>query len=236
MRVVNFEDQGPGAEVADLVFNALYPPSIPLDHVRSGAEVFCLRDEFLHVPGKRRDDTGIRNLLITFGGVDDSGLATRVLASVLPLCREHGVSVTVISGPGCRSGDALDRIRKEADPVDVQLVAATGVISEYMIAADAAVSSAGRTALELASLGVPTITIAQNERETHHTIISAENGFICLGPQQGVSDAQIAAAFERIVSTPSLRQTMVARMRALRLHEGTERVASAIRTLLRQEP
>lgn len=46
VRTVNFEDEGPGSLLADLVVNALYEEKRDDPHFCPGARYFCLRDEF----------------------------------------------------------------------------------------------------------------------------------------------------------------------------------------------
>ena len=52
---------------------------------------------------------------------------------------------------------------------------------ELMTNCDIAITSRGRTGYELAMLGIPTIAMAQNEREERHTFVSNENGFTYIG-------------------------------------------------------
>ena len=52
---------------------------------------------------------------------------------------------------------------------------------ELMTKCDVAVTSRGRTGYELAILGIPTIAMAQNEREEQHGFVSNENGFTYIG-------------------------------------------------------
>ena len=52
---------------------------------------------------------------------------------------------------------------------------------KLMASCDVAVTSRGRTAYELALLGIPSMVMAQNAREEAHGFINHENGFIYLG-------------------------------------------------------
>ncbi|MFR3925625.1 MAG: hypothetical protein ACLTXI_10635 [Collinsella sp.] len=61
-------------------------------------------------------------------------------------------------------------------------------MSDHMRKADMALSSQGRTTFELACMGVPTIVLAENEREQLHTFAQMDNGFINLGLGSEVSD------------------------------------------------
>ena len=57
-----------------------------------------------------------------------------------------------------------------------------------MLEADLIFTSAGRTTYEVASIGVPTIVLAQNDRELTHFFASSEFGFINLGLGYNVSN------------------------------------------------
>ena len=94
--------------------------------------------------------------------------------------------------------------------------------------ADLAISSQGRTTFELASMGVPTIVLAQNKREQLHTFAQMDNGFINLGLGGEVSDEDIAAAVEWIISSKSIRSEMHRLMLANDLKSGIRRVKRII--------
>ena len=52
---------------------------------------------------------------------------------------------------------------------------------ELMSQCDIAITSRGRTGYELSMLGIPSIVMAQNEREQRHDFVSNENGFSYIG-------------------------------------------------------
>jgi len=233
MAVVNFEDMGLGAEVADLVFNALYPHQLPNDHIFVGPRYFCLRDEFLHLP-ERNEKAGVRRVLITFGGVDEGNLTTRVLAAVGRELLEAGINVDVVLGPGFAHHHELQAVADRLDSENLSVIPATQRISDYMLAADLAITSAGRTVLELASLSVPIIAICQNDRETTHSFASSENGIINLGLRHAVTDGKIAEVTQKVVTDGELRSAMRRKLSRLNLAGGKKRVVGHIVSLLRE--
>ena len=99
--------------------------------------------------------------------------------------------------------------------------------------ADIAIVSAGRTVFELASLEVPTIVIAQNLRETHHTFASSSNGFINLGLRTQIDDQTISEVLLKVINDKKLRKTMTEKMRLLDLTYGKKRVVEKINAFLR---
>ena len=52
---------------------------------------------------------------------------------------------------------------------------------ELMTSCDVGITSRGRTGYELAILGIPSISMAQNEREEKHGFVCNENGFTYIG-------------------------------------------------------
>jgi predicted glycosyltransferase len=52
---------------------------------------------------------------------------------------------------------------------------------ELMSSCDVGVTSRGRTGYELAILGIPSISMAQNQREEKHGFVCNENGFSYIG-------------------------------------------------------
>ncbi|MDK6814897.1 hypothetical protein QP363_13080, partial [Corynebacterium sp. UMB6689] len=81
-------------------------------------------------------------------------------------------------------------------------------MSDYMNKSDIAVSSQGRTMLELAAMGVPTILLAQNERELTHEFGYLSNGFMNLGLGQAIDSQSIGRTLNWLIETPQIRQQM----------------------------
>jgi spore coat polysaccharide biosynthesis predicted glycosyltransferase SpsG len=126
----------------------------------------------------------------------------------------------------------LEKLAETLDPGWITIVRSTRKISEYMNSADLAVTSAGRTVFELASLEVPTLVICQNSREVTHRFASSENGIINLGLRTQIDDPAIARTLVQVVKEEALRKTMVEKMKALDLRSGKDRVIEKINALL----
>ena len=230
--VVAFEDLGPGAAEADLVINALYPhPSVPDDRVKSGPDFFCLRDEFLHAPRPGFRETAER-LLITFGGVDEANLTLRALRVACAVGRQSNIQIDVVVGPGYQHLSELELSAKELGPEKVRVIADTRRISDYMTQADVAITSGGRTVLELVALAIPTIVICQNAREVTHLSADSRLGVRNLGIHSEVTEEALRLTLEEVLEGPSVRLAMVERMKQIDLRAGTRRVTQAINELL----
>ena len=98
-----------------------------------------------------------------------------------------------------------------------------------MFKADIIFTSAGRTMYEIASLGVPTICLCQNEREVTHVFGSKKNGFINLDLGINVSTEKIIDTFINLVNDYDFRVEMNKKMLSIDLKSGFENVSSIIR-------
>lgn len=194
IRCVNFEDEGPGAALANLVINALYEARLDSSRVRCGPEYFCLRDEF--VQAKRNPlRSQVRTLLISFGGTDQHNATLRVLNIVAPICLAYGISVRIVAGPGYAHKVALEkRIMQLENPL-ITFTWATNIMSRMMEGADLAICSAGRTVYELAHMRVPALVLATHEREGRHTFARPRHGFAFVGIMNKVTDLRIRNMF-----------------------------------------
>lgn len=194
LRCVNFEDEGPGAPLAQLVINALYEnPHCPAPFC-CGPRYFCLRDEFASAP-RNPLRPQVSTLLISFGGTDQRNATLRILNLVESICRAYGIAIRIVAGPGYAHKDALEkRIDELANPL-ITFTWATNIMSRMMEGADLAICSAGRTVYELAHMRVPAIVLATHEREARHTFARPRHGFVFAGIMDAVSDVKLRNLF-----------------------------------------
>lgn len=230
-RVVNFEDNGPGAELADLVFNALYEdgPS-PRPNLRAGHQYFCLRDEF-DSARRRPPAPEVREVLITFGGTDPNDFTRQTLETLLPLARARGIGLNIVAGPGYQHKAALlARLEELGDP-SLSFSDGTRVISSMMERADLAISSAGRTVLELVHMRKPCIIMSHHAREHSHSFARPVNGVVYLGVMDPFKAAKLRRVFLAMLGQ-GLRQKFYERMTRFDFSENKQRVLSEIWSLL----
>lgn len=225
IKVANFEDLGSGAACADLVINAIYPEKQVLPNHYFGHDYFILRDEFLYTPPKTITHE-LREVLITFGGVDPNNYTKKCIEAIYPYCQKHAIKITVVAGFGYRCYESIEGFE------GVEICRNVPNISYYIARADLIFTSAGRTTYEVASLGVPSIVLAQNERELTHFFASSEFGFVNLGLGSDVDEAQILRTFSALCEDERSRGYMNALMRKTKLHEGRKRVNRLLQNLL----
>ena len=98
--------------------------------------------------------------------------------------------------------------------------------------ADIIFTSAGRTIYEIASLGIPAIVLAQNEREMTHFFASKKNGFEHLGLGKTVSREKILSSFITIAESFKNRLSTARAMQNIDIFSGRQRVQRLIRRIL----
>jgi len=224
-RVVNFEDEGTGAPYADAVINALYEHGTrQKTNVYEGFKYFCIRDEFLEEPPKEFS-TEVKNVMIIFGGADPADLTGKLyrICMMLHEAREE-VEFHFITGFAYGKKDEVVSIPEKNIFVhhDVKRV------SQYMGRADLAITSQGRTIYELASMGVPAIVMAQNEREAEHVFAGIQNGFINLGLGERCDAGTIMKTMVWIMDTPNVRREMRQLQLSREFAKGQDRVIALI--------
>ena len=223
-RLINFEDLGPGAAVADLVINAMYPERTVARGHYFGHRYFCLRSEFLLTEGVVPIREEVRTVLVTFGGTDPNDFTARILRLCAPVCRERGIRLRVILGRGyARRADLPDYGE------GVEIVENVGNMSDEMLGADLAFTSAGRTTFEVAGLGLPAIVLCQNLREVSHFFAHPEYGFVNLGLGAEVSDADILTTFNHLLDDAARRRYMAELMLSQDIRAGLDNVLRLIK-------
>jgi len=205
--VVSIEDLGEGAMFANLVFNALYSPQREFpSHILFGERYFCMRGEFNNCAPYIVKDR-VKNVLLTFGGTDPKNMTVKTLLAIGQWCAENDIEIEVISGPGYLHWDNLNQIVRAMKTV-IKISNKVQIMSFPMKRADVCFTSCGRTVYELASLGVPAICMAQNEREEPHTFARLENGVYYLGAGWNIGEDTILEALKAVASSSVTRGIM----------------------------
>lgn len=202
-RIINFEDKGTGASLANCVVNALYPDSIN-GNCYNGFKYFFIRDEFLTVKPKAFSEE-VKNITVMFGGSDPSNLTQKiynVFKQIHPLY--PNIDFHILTGFGYSHKNEIQ------DDLENYIYIHNDVtrVTKYLCEADLAITSQGRTIYELASMGVPAVVLAQNTRELEHSFAQFANGFINLGLGIEQDYDTITSTIEWLIKTPKVRKEM----------------------------
>jgi len=227
--IVSFEDMGAGLLYADIVFNALYnEQKIKRDCIYTGYNYVCLRDEFHLVPFKTVKKE-VKTILITFGGVDQNNLTYTTLRVVEKL-KMKNVDIVIVTGLGYRYIDELSKYVDELNNngFKIRIYNDVKFMAKLIYNSDIAITSNGRTIFEIASIGVPCISIAQNQRETLHTFAQETDGIIYLGLVTKGIESKIEKSLIKLIHDYKERVYMNNILRNLNLRKGTKNIVNII--------
>jgi spore coat polysaccharide biosynthesis predicted glycosyltransferase SpsG len=107
-------------------------------------------------------------------------------------------------------------------------------VSRYMARADLAITSAGRTVFELASLGVPMVVVPQNDRELQHVFALESPGVVAL-PQAGeLAKLEFLGAAHELIASRHLRSSLHRSLLSADIRGGIERTLALIERALNE--
>ena len=226
-RVINFEDLGDGARIADLTINELYDePQFTGANIYWGNRYFFVRDEFVDATPAEFKSI-VDGLLLTFGGIDQSNMTKRILFSINKLCASRNIHIYVVTGPGYAAYEELIDLTRNIP--NISLTHATGVISKIMEKVTLAITSNGRTVYEMAHMSIPAIVIPQHTRERTHGFASEVNGFVALEPyQETITEGQVLDTLKKLLDQPDYRKMLYDRTRQFRFDKNKQRVIALI--------
>ena len=168
----------------------------------------------------------MKNIFISFGGADPQNYTDRLL-KIISDEKFSPYQFYVVIG---RAKNNIDKLLAYNSFPNIQVLYNIDNMPEIMSKCDIAVTSRGRTGYELAMLGIPSISIAQNERESFHTFIREKNGFEYLGINP--SDDQIEKSLEKYLQFDvDKRKNLQKKMLACELRDGRKRVMNLIDNL-----
>ena len=229
--VVGFEDLGSGAIAADLTINELYDvPKFDGGNVLWGHDYFFVRAEFDDAKPNEFNQK-VTSILLTFGGTDQHDLSRRIYLTIKDFCREQGIAIHIVTGPGYENYDSLSE--EVADCDGVSITHGSGVISGIMEKVQLAITSNGRTVFELAHMNVPGIVIAQHAREDSHTFACPDNGFVPLGIFNGeIIQDQVLGEFKRLATDDAARRQLFGQTIRFNFNSNKSRVTGVILDVL----
>ena len=223
-KIVNFEDDGEGILKADLVFNALFKEN-ELPQVHAGEKYYISGKTFMfYNPIEIKDK--VERVFISFGGADPQNYSDRLLA-MISKAEYSQCHFIVVLGRAKYNVEALMDYNKYSN---IEVLYDMSNMPELMTSCDVGITSRGRTGYELAILGIPSISMAQNAREEKHGFVCNENGFTYIGlnPADEVIEANLKMYLQMTKETRQKYQTMLL---SHDLRGGRKRVMSLINSL-----
>lgn len=219
--IINFEDIGEGSMFSDLTINALYKErKMDSGNFLWGTDYSTLRNEFL-LSKNYEFRKKVQTVLITFGGTDPNNYTLMVLNTIYNYCSTKKIGLRVIIGKGYGE---VNNLKKYKDKPCINLIENTNRISSYMHQVDLAFCSGGNTALELSSLAVPSIIIAQNPREEDRILEHLKLGHHTISISNGSNKNDVMKTFLNLVEDNELRLSIHKKLLSLNLKQGRKNV------------
>lgn len=220
-KIVNFEDDGEGVLKSDLVVNALYQ-SPTISNMKAGEKYYiCAKTFLFYQPIKINNN--VNKVFISFGGADPQNYTDRIIEIAIKDKYSQYEFIFVIG----RAKENVENLMAYNSKTNISVHYDIRNMPELMSECDVAVTSRGRTGYELALLGIPTIAMAQNQREEKHGFVSHENGFNYLGLNP--SDSIIESNLDMYISlTENERLNIQSELLKHDLRNGRKRVLNLI--------
>ena len=231
--VINFEDLGEGAALANLTINELYDePLVPGENILWGREYFFVREEF-HDAKPNQFNEAVGSLLIMFGGTDPSDYTRKILHVIKDFCGQKNIKIYVLTGGSYPFMKELEEEIRQIRPAKIEFLHSLGVVSDIMEKVHIAISSNGRTAYELAHMNIPSIVLSHHERENTHRFAREENGHIPIGIYKGVeTDKRILEILDHLVVDASFRGLLFNRLKPFQFIHSKKKVVDLIHLAL----
>lgn len=194
-----------------------------------GSSFALLKPEFLkfrpQAINKRKSFSGIKRILVAFGGTDPQNLTSKILESLAQIDWITVPSIDVIMGGQSPYIDEIDKKIKNY-PLKVSIAIDVSDMAERILTADLAIGAAGSTTWERCCLGLPTILIecAENQREICERL-SKRGVVILIGNTASISHKHITKAIEQILRSKKLWQQMSSKSFMVTNGLGTKRTA-----------
>ena len=172
--IVNFEDVGQGRAYADLVFNPIFNKKKMLTKEFYGGKFACVRDEF-RIWRNSSLRKNVKKILVSFGGTDPTQITTKIFRVIEELSLKN-IEFIIMLGFGFEHKDEIKKAANHLikDGYTIKLIEKSDFLAKYIRYADFAIVSNGRTVFEIASMQVPILSVAVNDREKSHTFVRDE--------------------------------------------------------------
>lgn len=221
MKIVNFDDLGPGKIYADLVVNP-FLEGVSTEKTKFGYKYFVLNNIFsFFEPITIKPN--VKTVFVCFGGADPQNYTNKILE--LATSTFNMFNFKIIVGNAYPHYDEIKE--KYSGTMNITLYKDVSNIHELMLESDVAISSRGTICYELATLGIPTITIAQNNIEAMHNFLGIDNGFKYIGLKPKLNEIKTSIEY-MIYSSFEFRKELQYKLLANNFSAGSKNIINLI--------
>ena len=176
-KTVTIDDIGNKKILSDLLFNGSIVNEFQkylIDKNRTkyfkGPKFILLRSEFSLNKEKFYLNKKVKKILIIFGGNDENNITKKILKNFM----DKKYNITIIIGPSYKYLKNIERLISNSK---IKLYQNKKNIANLLVKQDIVISSAGITAYELASLGIPSIFMPMDKYQMKTAREMESNGF-----------------------------------------------------------
>ena len=168
-----------------------YTSCHPKFRLYTGLDYLALSSDYLGYRARARAHHGpLRSLAVAMGGMDRTGIAVRLVETLLAVRPELEMHVMV--GAGFMRHEEIEAMRARAP---LHLHRALPSLADVLVRCDAGFTVGGNTLLEMACVGTPALVLYEEAHEREQSAALATLGFgRCLGPAASLDHAAIAGA------------------------------------------
>lgn len=192
-----------------------------------GPRYALLRSEFYKVREQKTiRQSGIRKLLVSFGGGDPTNETIKVLEALKQIDLTH-MSVDIILGA---SHPDVEPVQAKASHLpNVSCYRQVANMAERMAAADLFIGAGGTTTWERMTIGLPGIVIAVADNQIELSTVLADEGYqVFLGSSETVNVEAIQQTLSVLMRQPGLCRQMAEQGQKLTDGLGYQRVADIL--------
>ncbi len=232
---IHFDDTGAGMRLADLVINAFvfhwgeYTGHSSDTKVYEGAEFMILQEEIEtyrgrpHLIAKRAE-----RIVLGFGGTDTHGVTGAYMKALNGIQLPH-LSVTVILGPGTLESPELATAIAESNFAVELKKSVPDLFKEYH-ASDLVLCGGGNCLYELATLGIPSLSVACEPHELKNIHFWEKSGTtIGIGFRNAIKP-EFSTVFSSILQNSGQRKAMSEAGKRVMNGSGLQKVLAILDT------
>ena len=178
-----------------------------------GIRYILLREEFTRYKNFNRDVTHVKNILISFGGADETNETLKALQALTSFNTEL-FTIHVVIGSTSPHAETIKTYRENY--TTVKIYENINNISYLMKIADIAIGAGGSTTWERCYMLLPTITIETAPNQSEILAYLSKLGAVYhLGKSSNVSERMIGIAVQTLMEEHQVRLNMITVLESL---------------------
>ncbi len=227
--IVHFDDFGEGGQLADCNIVALYEETREntAQNILAGTYAFAVKDTLKKIAEERVSNelSNPPHIVVAYEDGDENNLTYRTLRHLTQL--QIPLKITV----------AIDReYRHSIEDLQMMVLSRRNTkifkdeqaLEKLLQEADIVICNANYTPYKVATVGIPCITAAQNERELNNAFPREHNGFIHLGLGRKMKQSNIQNAVMELLLHEARRERAVRKQFELEITDNNDVLKSLL--------